>query len=188
MRSSDRRGLRTMQRCTGRSRSVLLSRSRRQMSAIKSMRAARGLHTPDIRPGWWNHFSLARQGRRSLPGAGCVASREPRPFDINLTCCGANPRSDWRSADRLVFSALYHGASGVLEAPSVAGCDRTPECRLDRPSTDRGLRLCLLDVEPFSMSEPTTRVGRVGILWRGDEAARRSATAETGRFKVVFAA
>jgi hypothetical protein len=24
---------------------------------------------------------------------------------------------------------------------SVVGCDRTPECRLDRPSTDRGLRL-----------------------------------------------
>ena len=38
------------------------------------------------------------------------------------------------------------------------------------------------------MSEPTTRLGRVGILWRGGEAARRSATPETGRFKAVFAA
>jgi hypothetical protein len=27
---------------------------------------------------------------------------------------------------------------------------------------------------------------RVGILWRGDEAARRSATPETSRFKAVF--
>jgi hypothetical protein len=34
----------------------------------------------------------------------------------------------------------------------------------------------------------TTRLGRVGILWRGDEAARRSATPETSRFKAVFAA
>src|SRR5262245_14466476 len=38
------------------------------------------------------------------------------------------------------------------------------------------------------MSEPTTRLGRVGILWRSDEAARRSATPETSRFKAVFAA
>jgi len=44
-----------------------------------------------------------------------------------------------------------------------------------------------MDVEPFSMSEPTTRLGRIGILWRGDEAARRSATPETSRFKAVFA-
>jgi Domain of unknown function (DUF6815) len=38
------------------------------------------------------------------------------------------------------------------------------------------------------MSEPTVRLGRVAILWRGDEAARRSATPETSRFKAVFAA
>src|SRR5262249_57881562 len=44
------------------------------------------------------------------------------------------------------------------------------------------------DVEPFSMSEPTTRLGRIGILWRGDEAARRSDRPETSRFKAVFAA
>ena len=31
-------------------------------------------------------------------------------------------------------------------------------------------------------------VGRIAILWRGDEATRRSATPETSRFKAVFAA
>src|SRR5262249_59238911 len=46
----------------------------------------------------------------------------------------------------------------------------------------------IMDVEPFSMSEPTTRLGRIGILWRGGEAARRSARPETSRFKAVFAA
>src|SRR5437868_14193658 len=40
----------------------------------------------------------------------------------------------------------------------------------------------------LSMSEPTARLGRVAILWRGDEAARRIATPETSRFKAVFAA
>src|SRR4029077_10780265 len=39
-----------------------------------------------------------------------------------------------------------------------------------------------------SMPEPTARLGRIAILWRGDEAARRSATPETSRFKAVFAA
>jgi hypothetical protein len=29
--------------------------------------------------------------------------------------------------------------------------------------------------EPFSMSDPTTRLSRIAILWRGDETARRSA-------------
>ena len=42
--------------------------------------------------------------------------------------------------------------------------------------------------EPFSMSKPKARVGRIAILWRGDEAARRGATPETSRFKAVFAA
>src|ERR1700693_2338410 len=39
-----------------------------------------------------------------------------------------------------------------------------------------------------SMSEPLSRLGRIGILWRGDEAPRRSATPDTSRFKAVFAA
>src|SRR5882757_1704168 len=39
----------------------------------------------------------------------------------------------------------------------------------------------------FSMSEPRA-LGRIAILWRGNEAARRSATPETSRFKAVFAA
>lgn len=38
------------------------------------------------------------------------------------------------------------------------------------------------------MSESTARVGRVAILWRGDEAARRSAKPQTSRFKAVFTA
>jgi hypothetical protein len=38
------------------------------------------------------------------------------------------------------------------------------------------------------MSESKASLGRIAILWRGDEAARRSATPETSRFKAVFAA
>src|SRR6186997_3475346 len=38
------------------------------------------------------------------------------------------------------------------------------------------------------MSEPTVRLGRIAILWRGDDAARRSTTPETSRFKAIFAA
>ena len=38
------------------------------------------------------------------------------------------------------------------------------------------------------MSEPIPRLGRIAILWRGDDAARRSTTPETSRFKAVFAA
>ncbi|MGB8068248.1 MAG: Cj0069 family protein, partial [Pseudolabrys sp.] len=38
------------------------------------------------------------------------------------------------------------------------------------------------------MSKPKARLGRIAILWRGDEAARRSAKPETSRFKAVFAA
>jgi hypothetical protein len=45
-----------------------------------------------------------------------------------------------------------------------------------------------MNAEPFSMSQPKARVGRVAILWRGDEAARRSAAPENSRFKTVFAA
>src|SRR6201994_418363 len=38
------------------------------------------------------------------------------------------------------------------------------------------------------MSEPTSRLGNIGILWRGDLDARRGATPETSRFKAIFAA
>ena len=38
------------------------------------------------------------------------------------------------------------------------------------------------------MSEPKASLGRIAILWRGDEAARGSATPKTSRFKAVFAA
>jgi hypothetical protein len=45
-----------------------------------------------------------------------------------------------------------------------------------------------MKAQRFSMFEPTARLGRIAILWRGDEAARRTATPETSRFKAVFAA
>ena len=38
------------------------------------------------------------------------------------------------------------------------------------------------------MPKPTAHLGRIGILWRGDEATRRSASPETSRFKAVVAA
>ena len=40
----------------------------------------------------------------------------------------------------------------------------------------------------LGMSKPTTSLGRVAILWRGDAAARGSATPHTSRFMAVFAA
>src|SRR5262252_769978 len=46
----------------------------------------------------------------------------------------------------------------------------------------------IMNVEPLSMSGPKACLGRVAILWRGDEAARRGVTLETSRFKAVFAA
>src|SRR5262245_2696860 len=46
----------------------------------------------------------------------------------------------------------------------------------------------IMNAEPLSMSEPKARLGRIAILWRGDEAARRGVTPETSRFKAVFAA
>jgi hypothetical protein len=45
-----------------------------------------------------------------------------------------------------------------------------------------------MNAEPFSISNPPARLGRVAILWRGDDVARCSATPETSRFKAVFAA
>ncbi|MFZ0239784.1 MAG: Cj0069 family protein [Xanthobacteraceae bacterium] len=38
------------------------------------------------------------------------------------------------------------------------------------------------------MSKPAAHLGRIAILWRGDETTRRSASPETSRFKAVFAA
>jgi len=37
------------------------------------------------------------------------------------------------------------------------------------------------------MPKPAARLGRIAILWRGDEAARRSAAPGTSRFKAIFA-
>lgn len=44
-----------------------------------------------------------------------------------------------------------------------------------------------MKAKPFSMSGPS-RLGRVAILWRGDETARRSVIPATSRFKDIFAA
>jgi hypothetical protein len=38
------------------------------------------------------------------------------------------------------------------------------------------------------MSKPSSHLGRIAILWRGDEAERRSATLATSRFEAVFKA
>jgi hypothetical protein len=38
------------------------------------------------------------------------------------------------------------------------------------------------------MFQAAAHIGRVGILWRGDEAERQSVSPETGRFKAMFAA
>jgi hypothetical protein len=45
-----------------------------------------------------------------------------------------------------------------------------------------------MSAESYATAELTTRLGRVAILWRGDEAARRGATLQTSRFKAVSAA
>ena len=45
-----------------------------------------------------------------------------------------------------------------------------------------------MNAEPFPISETTARLGSIAILWRGDEVARRSATADNSRLKAVFAA
>jgi hypothetical protein len=45
-----------------------------------------------------------------------------------------------------------------------------------------------MNTEALFMSQSTARLGRIAILSRGNEAARRSATPETSRFKAVFAA
>jgi hypothetical protein len=45
-----------------------------------------------------------------------------------------------------------------------------------------------MNAEPLSDCKPTARLGRIALLWRGDEAARRTAAPDTSRFKAVFAA
>ncbi|RXT48262.1 hypothetical protein B6S44_24690 [Bosea sp. Tri-44] len=45
-----------------------------------------------------------------------------------------------------------------------------------------------MSAEPFSVSRCTARLGRIAILWRGDETERRGATLQASRFKDVFAA
>lgn len=45
-----------------------------------------------------------------------------------------------------------------------------------------------MNAKPLSRSKPASSAGRVAILWRGDEAERRSAAPETSRLRAVFAA
>jgi uncharacterized protein DUF6815 len=45
-----------------------------------------------------------------------------------------------------------------------------------------------MNAEPFSVSKSTARLGRIAIVWRGDEVARRTAAPDTSRFKAIFAA
>ena len=45
-----------------------------------------------------------------------------------------------------------------------------------------------MNAGPSSMSKSTARLGRIAILWRGDDAARRSATPDTSRFRAILAA
>jgi hypothetical protein len=45
-----------------------------------------------------------------------------------------------------------------------------------------------MNAKRFSTPKSTSCLGRIGIPWRGDEAARRNVTLETSRFKAVFAA
>src|SRR5262247_4933220 len=46
----------------------------------------------------------------------------------------------------------------------------------------------IMSAEAFSMSRLKVRLGRIAILWRGDETERSGTTPETSRFKAVFAA
>ena len=45
-----------------------------------------------------------------------------------------------------------------------------------------------MTAKPLSNCRPAARLGRIAILWRGDEAARRTAAPDTSRFKALFAA
>src|SRR5262245_51739390 len=76
---------------------------------------------------------------------------------------------------------LDHTACRVYESKrrGIAGSRRLKT--VPRPSPARGPRAradgsTLMNAEPFSMTKPKTRLGRIAILWRGDEAARRTAT------------
>jgi hypothetical protein len=45
-----------------------------------------------------------------------------------------------------------------------------------------------MNAKRFSTSKSTACLGRIGILWRGDEAARRNVTREASGLKAIFAA
>src|SRR5262249_15347738 len=81
---------------------------------------------------------------------------------------------------------FYLSSVGTLQAPGISKTVPVP-IPANGPRA-QAARSRIMNAEPFSKSEPTARLGRIAILWRGDEAARRSAAPETSRFKAVFAA
>src|SRR5262245_61364479 len=86
----------------------------------------------------------------------------------------------------MMNSRRRHSLTSSARASSIGQVDGELDCA-GSAARSRGQKH-IVSAEPFSMSESTARLGRIAILWRGDEAARRSATADTGRFKAVFAA
>ena len=80
---------------------------------------------------------------------------------------------------------VYKLGVGASQAPGVTDGSPSKTCSRSALVADGST---IMNAEPFSMSESTTRLGRIAILWRGDEAARRSTAPETSRFKAVFSA
>src|SRR3984885_2348735 len=78
-----------------------------------------------------------------------------------------------------------------MERRGIAGSrhlrDGSPSKSCSRPRSCAG-RSTIMNAEPFRMSKSTPRLGRVAILWRGDEAARSSAMPQASRFKAIFTA
>src|SRR6185369_16675334 len=81
---------------------------------------------------------------------------------------------------------VYVSSVGASQAPGVLKTVPVQVLLAVRASTRAGSTI--MNAEPFSISRPTARLGRIAILWRGVETARRNATPETSRFKAVFAA
>jgi hypothetical protein len=89
-----------------------------------------------------------------------------------------------------LFEAARWRHAVATNPPSAARTNSQADdvLALDQSVRNIMARSTTMNAEPFSMLKPTARLGRIAILWRGDEMARRSATPETSRFKAVFAA
>src|SRR5215467_14577 len=76
-----------------------------------------------------------------------------------------------------------------MSVNSGTSVSRATRCITSRwPSLKTPIRNASATRFGADMSESKARLGRVAILWRGDEAERRGAAPETSRFKAVFAA